>query len=130
MKMKNAIIIVVISIIAVLTIGVFAITRNLSYMMDVYLHGINTTALSDGTYTGSFERGRFSNTLTVQIENHTIVGVSIKKDVSMARDDISDDVFNKVIKTQSTDIDAISGATVTTNAYLMAIEDALNDKEK
>jgi len=32
----------------------------------------------------------------------------------------------KVIEQQNTDIDAISGATVTTNAYLMAIEDALN----
>jgi len=128
MKKKNKIIIIVIiSIIAVIVTGVFAITRNLSNMMEIKLNGIDIAALSDGAYTGSFKRGRFTNTLTVQIENQTIVEINIDNDVLLAQEEVSDDVFRKVIEEQSTDIDAISGATVTTNAYLVAIEDALNN---
>jgi len=128
MKKKNkAIIIFIICIITVIATVVFAITRNLSNMMIVDLHGVDTTALDDGYYTGTFERGRFTNTLTVQIEDNRIVGIAPYSDMWAARSEISDDVFNKVIEAQSTDIDAFSGATVTSNAYLMAIEDALTD---
>jgi len=34
----------------------------------------------------------------------------------------------RVIEAQSTDIDAVSGATVTSKAYLKAIENALGDE--
>ena len=128
MKKKSKVIItVIICIFAVIATGIFAITRNLSYMMEIELNGVKIAALNDGDYTGTFKRGRFSNTLTVYIESHMIVEINIDSDVLLAQAEISEDVFRKVIKAQSTNIDAISGATVTTNAYLMAIEDALND---
>ncbi|WP_372994238.1 FMN-binding protein [Lutispora sp.] len=37
--------------------------------------------------------------------------------------------FNKVIEAQNTIVDAVSGATVTTKAYLKAIESALNNQQ-
>ena len=128
MKKKiKVFIFVIISIVAVLTTGIFAITRNLTSMMEVKLNGVDVAALNEGDYTGTFKRGRFTNTLTVHIENHTIIGINLNNDVLIAQVEISEDVSRKVIESQNTDIDAISGATVTTNAYLMAIEDALND---
>jgi len=127
MKKKFKVItIVIISIIAVITTGVFAITRNLSYMMEIELIGVDIATLNDGSYTGTYERGRFTNTLTVHMKNQMIVGINLDNDVLLAQSEVSDDVFRKVIEAQSTDIDAISGATVTTKAYLMAIENALN----
>ena len=124
---KKKIIIVGVSLAAVLSTGMFAITRNLSYMRNVELHGINLASLDDGSFTGTFERGRFTNTLTVDVESNRIVRISIDDDVWGGRiTDVSEEVFSRVIEAQDTKIDVVSGATVTTNAYLKAIENALN----
>lgn len=124
MKRKK-IIITGIVIFAILSAGVFAITRDLSHMKDIELQGINLSSFVDGNYTGTFEHGRFTNTLTVHIEDNRIVGIDIDNDVWAAWVmNISDEVFDRVIRAQDTEIDAVAGATVTTTAYLKAIENA------
>lgn len=40
---------------------------------------------------------------------------------------LSDELFSDVIKSQNTTVDTISGATVTSKAYLKSIENALNN---
>ena len=40
--------------------------------------------------------------------------------------EVSRELFNKVIKTQDTNVDIISGATVPSKAYLKSIENALS----
>ena len=130
MKKKRVLIIVLIIIVglfAVLSIGMYAMTRDLSFMREVELRGVDLAAVDDGSYTGTFEHKRFTNTLTVRIENNAIVRIDIDSDVSGAGVlNSSGEVFSKVIDAQDTKIDAVTGATATTNAYLMAIENALN----
>ena len=126
-KILIIVIVVVVSLFAILAIGMYAITRDLSYMRDVELRGIDLSTIDDGSYTGSFEHGRFTNTLTVRIENGEIVRVDIDSDVTGAGVlNAADEVFSKVIDAQDTKIDAVTEATATTNAYLLAIENALN----
>ena len=126
--MKKKIISIAVGVVVVLSIGFFALWRNVPYVRDVDLHGINLTYIADGSYTGTFERGRFSNTLTVQVEDNRIVGIDMADDVFGARmTDISEEVFDRVIEAQNTDIDTVTGATITTNAYLKAIENALSE---
>jgi len=121
------VIIVVVGLLAVLAIGMYSITRDLSFMRDVELRGIDLATIDDGSYTGTFEHGRFANTLIVRVENNEIVSVVIDSDVTGAGVlNAADEVFSKVIDAQDTKIDAVTGATATTNAYLMAIENALN----
>lgn len=125
---KKRIIIVGVIILAVLLTVVLAATRSLSYMMSVELRGVDPASFDNGSYTGTFEHGRFTNTLTVNIENERIVRISVDNDVFGASVmNVSDEVFSRVIEIQDTRIDAIAGATVTTNAYLMAIENTLGD---
>jgi len=130
MKKKRILIIVlavVVGLFAVLSIGMYAMTRDLPYMREVELRGIDLANIDDGSYTGTFEHKRFTNTLTVRIENNAIVRIDIDSDVTGAGVlDSSGEVFSKVIDAQDTKIDAVTGATATTNAYLMAIENALN----
>jgi len=125
--MKKKIIISGIGLFVVLLVVAFSlITSDLSSVRDVQLNGIDVTALVDGRYVGTFERGRFTNTLIVHIENNAIVGIEIEDDVLAAWiTNASGEVFRRVIEAQDTQIDAVSGATVTTNAYLRAIENAL-----
>ena len=130
-KRKKIIIIAAIGLTAVLSLGVFMLSRDLSYMGAIELRGVNLASISDGSHTGTFERGRFANTLTVHVHGNRIVGISIDDDVWGAWvTNISDEVFDRVIEAQDTIIDAIAGSTVTTNAYLKAIEDALGGQER
>ena len=97
-----------------------------SSMRDVEPQGINLANIDDGRFIGTFERGRFTNTLAVYVESNRIVRIEIIEDIFMPSvTDASDEVFRRVIEMQDTKIDAVTGATVTANAYLKSIENAL-----
>jgi len=114
-----------IGLIVLLLAGAF-VSLNPSGMRGIELQGIDLTAIADGSYTGTFQRGRFTNTLTVDIENNRIARIDIERDVFAASvTNISAEVFRRVIEMQSTNIDAVAGATLTMKAYLKAIENAL-----
>ena len=124
--MKKKIMIIV-SVIVILLIGMFVLlVSDLSGLRDAELQGIDLTTLEDGSYTGTFQHGRFTNTLTVHVENSRIIGIDVEEDIFAAWvTNASDEVFRRVIAMQDTRIDAVTEATVTTNAYLKAIENAL-----
>ena len=114
-------------IILVILVGIFfGLSSGLSEGVAVTIHGIDLTNIPDGSYTGVYEFRRWSNMLVVHISDNKITGISIEKDVFGAEAmDCSGELFRRVIEAQNTTVDAVSGATVTSKAYLKAIEDAL-----
>jgi len=113
-------------IIVILIVMFLKVTDGLSEGEKVALNGIDLAAISDGSYTGTYNFKRWSNTVTVHVENHRIVDIDIVEDVmAEGATNCSDDIIMRVIEAQSTDIDTVSGATVTSKAYLKAIENAL-----
>lgn len=124
--MKRKLLIVLSAVVALFVASVIAITSGLSDGQDVELNGLDLRGISDGSYVGVHEHGRWTNTLTVHVENEKITGIYIDKDVfASGITDCSGEVFRRVIEAQNTQIDAVSGATVTSKAYLKAIENAL-----
>ena len=114
------------AILLLLTAVLFAMLNGLSDGKNVVLNGVDLSRISDGDYTGTYEHGRWTNTLTVHVENKKIVRIDINKDVFAAWvTHCSEEVFRRVTGAQNTQVDAVSGATVTTKAYLKAIENAL-----
>lgn len=81
-------------------------------------------AIADGAYVGTYDCGRFSNSVEVQVADHKIVGVKVIKDQKGSTGAFQK-IFDAVIAKQSPAVDAISGATATSKAYLKAIENAL-----
>lgn len=114
-------------ILLVIMVGMFlGITNGLSEGAKVSLQGVDLSNISDGDYTGTYENGRWTNTVTVHIKDHRIESVDIDKDVAAADiTNCSDEIIRRVIDAQNTGVDAVSGATVTSKAYLKAIENAL-----
>lgn len=106
--------------------GIFYLSRGLNE--DVQLDGINVTYLNDGTYKGIYKAGRWSNELIITVNKQKITDIRIEDDVTFAKPGVSDELFSKIITYQDTTVDAISGATVTSKAYLKSIENALNNK--
>ena len=105
----------------------FGVTNGLSEGAKVPLDGIDLTGVADGAYTGAYDFKRWSNTLVVHVEGHAITGIDVEKNVPGAEiTDCFDEVRRRVIEAQDTRVDTVSGATVTSKAYLKAIENAIN----
>lgn len=107
--------------------GIFYLTRGLKEGENITIDSINLSNLSDGVYLGEFKEGRWSNTLNVIVKDHKITEIILKDDVKFPMPNLSDELFSNVIKSQNTTVDTISGATVTSKAYLKSIENALNN---
>lgn len=115
----------IIVLILILIGGMFLLTRGLKTGSELTINNIKTSALQDGVYSGEYKNGRWTNTVNVSIKNHKITKIDIVKDVMFIKDDVREKMFNRVIEKQNVDVDAVSGATVTSKAYLKAIENAL-----
>lgn len=119
-------IIVLVALVLLVAAGLF-VTSGLSEGMNVQLQGIDLNDKPDGDYTGTYSFQRWTNTLLVHVKDHRITDIDILDDVGAAQiTHCSDQVFQRVIEAQNTTVDAVSGATVTSKAYLKAIENALN----
>ena len=121
---------ILISIIVVIVIiiggGMFYLMHGMKAVADEKINGVELTNISDGLYTGKYESGRFSNEIAVVVKDKKIVGIKIIKDVTFAKPEVSNALFAQVIINQKTAVDTITGATVTSKAYLKAIENALS----
>jgi len=121
--MKKKRLIVAGVILAILIGMIFAVTNGLSEGTKVPINGIDLSNVPDGIYTGTHEFKRWTNTVAVHIEDHRITAVDIEKGMADPQN-CSAELFRRVIAAQNTMVDAVSGATVTSKAYLKAIENA------
>ncbi len=95
---------------------------------NLVINGIDLSAVQDGVYNGKYDAGRFSNQLNITVKDHKITKIEVVKDVTFASAAVTEAVFAKVIDEQKIQFDAIAGATVTSKAYLKAIENAFNQR--
>ena len=89
---------------------------------------VELTDIPDGEYTGTYDCYRWSNTVIVTVENHEITGIEAVKGPS-GRESIQQDLAACVIDSQSPAVDAVSGATADSNAFLKAVENALQNAQ-
>lgn len=107
-------------------IGIFYLSRGLSEGMEVSINPVNLSETDDGVYKGRYDFGRWANELDVTVENHKITEIRILKDVKFVNEEVSGLIIKRVMEKQNTTVDAVSGGTVTSKAYLKSIENALN----
>ncbi|AEV28089.1 hypothetical protein SpiGrapes_0226 [Sphaerochaeta pleomorpha str. Grapes] len=122
---------VLVGILLLLSLGsscaLFTLTRGLEEALAVEVNDVDLSVVEDNVYKGSYDFERWANTLSVTVADHRITTIAIIKDVKYAKQEVSDAIFSKVIEAQSLQVDAISGSTVTSKAYLKSIENALSD---
>ncbi len=106
--------------------GVAFLFLGKSQTLSVPLDGVSLESVADGTYEGSFRGYRWSNTVSVTVKDHQIVDVVQIKPQVITKEDTIDTLVSRVIAAQNTDIDVITGATVSSKAFLSAVEDALD----
>ena len=113
-------------IILVLTIAgaSFFITRGLDSGKDMIINHIDTSQFENGIYEGKYNGERWSNEVSVILEEGKITEINVVKSVLFEQQEVTRDLINKVIEKQDVVVDVVSGATVTSKAYLKAIENA------
>ncbi|MCR4425233.1 MAG: FMN-binding protein [Firmicutes bacterium] len=109
--------------------GVFLMAGQ-SSIKSLQIRAVDFTRLRDGTYTGQFKGGRWSNTVRVTVSSGKVTDIDVLKEVRIPKTEVTEQVVRKIIETQSLDVDTVSGATINTKAYLKAVENALTAAEQ
>ncbi|TEB14651.1 Electron transport complex subunit RsxG [Pelotomaculum sp. FP] len=89
--------------------------------------------LNDGTYVGEYEGGRFkwrANEVQVTVSSGKVTDIELLKNTENRPAEFTNELFNRVMQSQSLQVDTISGATITSKAYLKAVENALAKSAK
>lgn len=111
--------------------GLFVwLTQGLDEKSRPVLSGVSAAGLTDGEYDGFYDGGRWTNRVKVTVSGGQIAGVALAQDVMFHNSQVSGELFRRVIAQQATQVDVVSGSTVTSRAYLKAIENALTLKEE
>lgn len=120
---------VILGIIGVFVLGVlimsFILMNGMNTAQALELNQINLAQIDDGKYVGTYETTRWTNSVEVTVKDHKITDVIIVKDVMIALEGLSDRLFKKVMDKQSIEVDIETGSTITSKAYLKAIENAI-----
>ncbi|MDD3959794.1 MAG: FMN-binding protein [Oscillospiraceae bacterium] len=133
--MKKSVIVKLIVLIAIVTIiiGVlifFSNTRkNLDALNDIRIENIDLSAVPDGTYEGSYDRFPVSVTVEVTVRDGKIGDIILVRHVN-GQGQTAEAIVDEVIKQQTLQVDAVSGATYSSKVILLAIDDALKSADK
>lgn len=102
--------------------------RNLS------IEAIDFSDLNDGIYIGKYAGGIYqwrANDVQVTVSSGTVTDIKLLSSSDPGTNNTQENVlYDSIIKKQSLQVDTISGPTLTSKAYLKAVENALIQAEK
>lgn len=94
--------------------------------LGLQIGSVNLADIPDGEYTGVYDCWRWSNTVLVTVHDHQITKIESVKGPS-GRDSIREYLTGRIVDAQSPEVDAVSGATADSKAFLKAVENALQN---
>lgn len=125
MKKSKKTVFLVLALLAVLLLsGIIAMHRMVEEVRQLPVSMPRLSDLPDGNYAGEYAKGPVRVEVEVVVRQHKIIDILIVRHdngLGSAAEKITDDV----IKEQSLEVDAVSGATVSSKCILKAIENAL-----
>jgi uncharacterized protein with FMN-binding domain len=91
---------------------------------NLLIEPVDLSRIPDGTYTGTYESYRWTNTVAVTVRDHKIKAIEPVSQPA-GRESLAQTLTQSIIESQNNDVDAVSGATASSNAFLKAVENAL-----
>ena len=93
------------------------------------LNAVDFGKLNDGTYHGAYEGGMYkwrANECDVTVTNGKVTDIQLSGSEDPGAENTDYEMlYDRVIEAQSLQVDTISGATLTSKAYLQCVENAL-----
>ena len=96
------------------------------------LDGVDFSELMDGVYVGFYEGGMYkwrANKVEVTVEDGKLTKIIPLEGITDQGNGSTQMLYDRVVKNQSLQVDTISGATLTSKAYLKAVENALSQAQ-
>ena len=109
------------------TAMVLVLMRGMKDVLQEEIAEIDISTIEDGVYVGRYEHYRWTSKVEVVIASGQIVSISLIEDHQIPNDITSAILFQRVIDANALDVDMVTGGTVSSIAYLKAIEDALSE---
>lgn len=128
--MKKTLSIIAISIVGIIIIAIITFSLKLNNMKRVIdaavVENVDLTRYSDGIYEGRFKYFVIGVDVDVTIKSHTIVDIKIVKQ-SCGKGYEALDTIDRILRQQTPKVDATTGASGSSKAIMLAIQDALGD---
>jgi uncharacterized protein with FMN-binding domain len=90
---------------------------------------INQATLADGVYKGEAQHGPVNVIAEVTIQNQRIIKIDLLKHRNW-KGKPAEQIIVRIIEEQSTNVDAVSGATMSSVAIMNAVEDAIQKAQE
>jgi uncharacterized protein with FMN-binding domain len=110
--------------------GYAYLTRGLKEVALLTVNTVGPVSLADGTYTGSYDGYRWATDVTITVKSGAITGIQVTKDQAFQVPQVKETILSRVMQAQSTKVDIVTGSTVSSKAYLKAIENALSSAKR
>lgn len=136
------VILVIIGVIGIALLGgIIGTEPGRREIKNLTINDINFKNLRDGTYVGEYKgkKDSFRNTrVEVTVSSGRVTGIKVLKGALNkegkpaeinSKGSTVEDLFEKVIETQSLQVDVISGATLTSKTHIKAVENALEQAD-
>jgi uncharacterized protein with FMN-binding domain len=124
-----AIVMVILVLLAVAAgIGWTFLSKEHEEAKNLPLNAVNFNRLTDGTYTGEYAGGMYkwrANTAKVTVTGGKVTRIESLQSLEAQKPEFTQMLYDRVIAAQSLQVDTISGATLTSKAYLQSVENAL-----
>ena len=88
---------------------------------------IHSNYLNEGVYEGKAKSGPVSVIAEVTIQDQRITRINLLRHRNWRGEPAEKTILMRIIEEQSTKVDAVSGATVSSVAIMNAVEDAINN---
>jgi len=111
-------------LLVIIVSGFFAMTRGIKEGKNVEINSVDISKLEDGTYVGKYSKDRWTSEVEVSVKGKKIENIKLMSE--QLTPDVGDELSKKIIEKQNVNVDVISGATVSSKAYLKSVENALN----
>ena len=125
---RKTIIIVVVGIVVIaLAVGGYLLNTLVTYRRNVaamQIRSVDLTAIDDGEYFGESDVGLVSAKVRVVVENHRISSIELIEH-NNGRGAPAEVIPDRIVEEQRIDVDAVSGATASSNVIRAAVYDAL-----
>jgi uncharacterized protein with FMN-binding domain len=90
------------------------------------IHEVDLSKVPDGTFDGTYHKGRWRYDVEVTVQNHRIVAVKNQKPQPEPIQDFTRNAERAMLEKQSIAVDVVSGASLNTKAFSKAVEVALS----
>lgn len=129
MKRGTKIFLIVLAIAVVFAAGMMFMVRRaegkLEALKTAEIPAVDLSRVEDGTYTGEYSVYPIIVNVRVTVEDYAITDIQLLKHQN-GKGRAAESIPGEVVRTQSLQVDAVSGATYSSKVILLAIADALD----